>query len=231
MAGIGSLTYKPNTKTANDIRIYYNLGTAYIVKKYSGATEVAVHDCNGNAPAACPAGDFSATVTLGGNLIEHGSSPLVLPIGSPRGAALEGDITPASGSDEYEVWCLPDTANDVLICYEQGFTADPGIEQNPVPRKYDPVDHYIKVRPETSISMTDAYVSNWEGIQAIRGRIVTLICKIFPEDSVVPSEVKYYTNCQMSIPTINGDGDGTAPMQISATGQFNRFLSFSANVA
>lgn len=128
--------------------------------------------------------------------------------------------------DSYQLFVLPNPAENVLICYDRGFEANLGDTQRAIPRKFRAVDHYVTTRGESSITLNDLLVSNKRGLRRIRGRDVTLVVTLTPGGFGLPVEVQYFTKVRLNVPMSVPEGDDS--VQISGTGNFEFDLVFSA---
>jgi hypothetical protein len=213
-----TMGFRKETKTGNEVALYYNLGIGIIKKRLFNGGSTVVTSCGGSN--ACPANSFDATV-LTSVLADDQPAFGTMPANSPLFTAVEGEQSITTDGVFADLVCLPDPANDVLICFDQGFEASLGATFRAVPRKYDVADHYVRQRSENSIRISDFFVSNWAGIQRIRGRRVTIIAKIFPQGGGQPSEIQYYSNVLLNVSPLNYGNDGNANIEINGEGAFN----------
>jgi hypothetical protein len=236
-----TLVYSGLSKTGNDSLIYFNLDVGREIGRlvYDGTTvqKVSFSGCAGGATN--PAGGFAAFAVLqSAGAINGGTFPTGLPAKSPLFQAVEtatysDDITAytctfVTAGDAVSVVSLPNPANDTLICYDNGFSANPGTTLRPVPRKFNPADHYVVQRIEGTINLGDMYVSAWEGLQRIMGRRVTIIQKISAGGNGLFSEIIYYGNVYVAPQAANNPADGNASVEITAVGAFSFMARFSA---
>lgn len=222
-----TFVYTPEVKTGNEIQIYYNLGVGRVKKRKYYGGEVDNQSCAGNP--SCPAGSFDATVLTSvvnsdGLQLAFGS----IPAQAPLFTAAEGDHAPANSGVNADLVCLPDPANDVLICFDRSFSASLGSTFKPVPRKFSSADHYIRQRGDNTITMSDLFIANRVGLQAIRGRRVTIIAKIYPQGGGSLQGAIYFSNVVLNLPPIAYSTDGNAEMEISAEGSFEFCAVFGA---
>lgn len=246
-----TLVYDPRTRVGGEAFLYYNLGEAFKAGSI-GITGPGVFDFNveqscagsNQSPPASAVWVIRArtpikatsniVVTVQGN---DAIMPALAPLGHSvefeddlSDPIVEGDISITGGvaGDSIDVIALPNPATDVLICFGQGFNAEVGEENRPIPRGFIPVDHYVRQRPTNTISLSEFYQSNREGLSLIRNRDATLILKFFPDGGATPSEIKYYTRARLSVPT-EVPQDANESVQVNATGTFAEFLSFAAD--
>jgi hypothetical protein len=245
-----ALVFDPKTRVGGEFYLYYNLGQAYRygsvgVDGEGDPTFRAEAPCAGNL--ALPASGFQvirAAVPIKADVEstwEVDSLTAKLPPFAPPGAAAELtllggtpitptlgnlDITGAVPGDSVDIMVLPNPEDEVLICYDEAFNMDVGDEQKAIGRKFSPVDHYVRQRPNNQLTISDLYVTAQEGLAALRNRPVTLIGKFFPDGGAAVGEIYYWTNVMLNVPFGKGD-DVNESVKISATGMFDRFLSFT----
>lgn len=217
-----TLVYDGKTKTNNEVWIYANLDVAILKQQLGFGQSVNVTQCVSGE--TCPIGSFDATVLNFPNKGAVGS----IPAKSPVFTAAEGVQNPTVAGDIADVICLPDPANDFLICYDQGLQITTGQTFRAIPRKFNPVDHVVRQRGDYSMTLSDLLVSNWDGLRRINGRRCTLIAKIFPAGGGQPQEIQYYTNVTLNVPTMNTGNDGNASIEVQGSGSFSFCLVFSA---
>ncbi len=217
------LVHSPKLKTGNEVYVYYNLGVGRIKERmFNGGTRV-VTSCGGNSD--CPSGSWDATVLRA--CVDHQPAFGSFPENSPIFTAFDGTHAPADEGVFADLVCLPDTDDDVLVCFDRGFSANPGATYRAVPRKFETADHYVLQRGENTISINDAFVSNWDGLSRIRGRRCTIIVKVMPEGGGLPSEIRYYSNVMLNMPDLTTQGDGNADSDFTAEGSFEFMAVFS----
>lgn len=255
-AALQSLVHSPKTRIGAEIFWYYNLGKAYlvgrIVKLASGSAFQLADSCAGNPTIptthflSARVAKFEGSTDLviedaGGSNVD-----ITIPAGSPVGFAIEcknpiPDLDPLSSftgytmtggqaGDTVELWALPDPGEDILICYDQGVTVNPGTTIKAIRRKNNPADHFVNQIGENTVTVRELHVSNGVGLAAVRGRDVTLISKVFPDNAGSPSQIEYYTNCRFS-PSKETPEDVNASVTQTSTGNFNADLNFTAAVS
>ncbi len=228
----------PKTKTGNDIQVYYNLGIGRIYKNlvYTGHSPHGVTE----APVVCcvdqrftescecpdPPGPLDkVTIIMAKNRGVVGT----LPKYSPLHTATLGEHPPTALGDIVAYACLPDPEDDKLICFDQGISVSPGVSTRAIPVKYNAADHHVRQRPENTITLNDLFVSNWEGVQRIRGIPCTIIIKIGVEGANVYTEIQYYSNVVLNPSPMNSGSDGNASIDISMEGNFAFSAIFSGS--
>jgi hypothetical protein len=217
-----TLVYDGKTKTGNEVLVFANLGVGILKQQLGFGTSVNITPCVSGE--ACPTGSFDATVINNPNKGAVGT----IPANAPVFTAAEGVQNPTVAGDTADVLCLPNPADDFLICFDQGVQPTLGETFRAVPRKYNPVDHVVRIRGEFSISLTDLFISNWDGIQKLRGRRSTIIVKIMPGGGGSFQEIQYYTNVTLNVPPVNTGNDGNASIEIQGQGAFSFCAIFSA---
>jgi len=237
----------PKTRVGGEFYLYYNLGQAYEyggigVDEAGDPTYRAESNCAGNA--SLPASGFAvirAAVPLAAaveSTWEVDAVTAKLPAYAPPGASAElgltistptaanVDVTNGAAGDSVDVMVLPNPANDVLICFDQGVNVEVGDENKAIGRKFNPVDHYVRQRPNNQLTIGDLLVSSLEGIAALRNRTVTLIGKFYPNGGAAVGEIYYWTNVRLNIPMNVGE-DPNDSVKIQGTGSFGKYLSFT----
>lgn len=226
MPALPTMQYSKLTKTSNDVAVYYNLGVGMVKKRMYNGGFMTDPACGGSS--VCPAGSFDATVLTS---VTADDQPVFgsFPANSPIGTAFEGEVAPNADGVFANLVCLPNPANDVLICFDGGVEANLGQTYRAVPRKYNPADHWVPQRAENTLRISDLFVSNWAGVERIRGRRVTIIVKVFvPGGSGAPTEIQYYSNAMLNVPTMNSGNDGNANIEIQGEGNFSIYAVFAA---
>lgn len=217
-----TLVYSGLTKVNNEVTVFANLGNGMRTKQIGVGSTILDTSCV--AGEECPLGSFLASVVSFPNKGAIGT----IPANSPTGTAAEGELTPTVLGDSVDVLCLPSPADDFLICYDQGIQVAPGETYRAISRKFNPVDHIVRTRGEQTLTLSDLFVSSWDGLQRIRGRRVTIIVKIAPGGGGVYSEIQYYVNVTLNTPPMNSANDGNASIEIQASGPYSYFAVFSA---
>jgi len=245
------LLFNPKTRVAGEFYLYYNLARA----RYVGAIGIdaegdeawrAEQSCgelpnlpasnigvvrakvplNNTAPSTWSIGAGTGTLpTLAppGQAAEIGT--IVIPVGNPAMTTVN-----TQPGDSVDVIALPGQAGDVLICYDQGFTANPGDEYRAIARKFVPVDHYVRQRPENSIDLSEFYVSSTIGLERLRGRTVTLKGVFYPDGGSVPSEIIYFTDVRLNVPFDIPD-DSNDSVNPGLTGTFRDLIALTGQPA
>lgn len=231
------LVYNPKTRVSGEFYLYYNLQPAY----YHGVIGMTDDGAQGRAETPCassPVVPSGFAVVRARTALKAGASSTwnggILPAYAPPGqsaeatsTAIPGTVTGAAVGDGVDVITLPHPAGDVLICFDQGFSAEAGDENRPIPRKFNPADHYVRQRPENTINLSDLLVCNLQGLARLRQRDCTLIGYFYPDGGAVASEIIYYTNVRLNIPK-DVPEDANESVRVNATGTFRDELVFSA---
>lgn len=222
MTALPSLVYSGSTKIGAEILVYANLGVGILKQQLGFGSAVNITPCV--AGEVCPAGSFDATVLNFPNKGAVGTIPAQAPVYT----AAEGIQNPTVQGDVADVLCLPNPADDFLICFDQGFQPTVGETFRAIPRKFNPVDHVVRQRGTYSLTLTDLYVSSWDGIERLRGRRCTIILKIMPGGGGSIQEIQYYTNVTLNVPPISTGNDVNASVEVQGTGNFSYCATFSA---
>lgn len=217
-----TLVYSRGTKIGNDVVIYGNYNTGRIKKRLYFGGSVTEESCAGEE---CPAGSFDATVLRTPN---NGTVMGGIPAYAPMYTAVEGEVSPASEGVLADLVCLPNPEDDFLICYTQNFDPQFGETFRAISRNYNSVDHQVLQRADNTLSLSDLYVSNFDGLRSLNGRLCTLIAKIYPKGGGACQEIIYFTNVSLTTPLLNKQADGNASIEISASGAFSTCAVFSA---
>lgn len=235
-----ALVFNPATRTGNEGFIYYNLEQSILLgrltKNASGTVWSPESSCAGSS--VCPTSGFYAAriaTPAGAGLTVGGKT---FPDSPPVGAALEitvagdapEDLTLTGGDigDTVEIFCMPNPDNDVLICYDQGFSADEGDTRKPIPRKLNPADHYVIQRGDSTLTLSDLFVNNWVGVSRLKGRQVTLIRRMIPNGGGAPVQIDYFTNVMFTKLPQQLPADSNESVTVDAEANFNKALAFAA---
>jgi hypothetical protein len=180
--------------------------------KASGEVAVSIGGLTATLPGLCPPG---TTVEATGS----GFTPPATPSGTA--------ITGGQPGDTFDVICLPSPASDILICYDDGFTMELGEISKPIPRKFNPVDHYVRQRPSNTLNIQNLYCCNLKGLSALAQRSCCLIGKLFPDGGGIPTEVLYWGNVRLTAP-LQIPQDANESVIVQATGSFQDYMAFTA---
>jgi len=223
------------TKTNNEILVYYNLGVGMIdkvaVARDNGVCIPQKFDpqecCNDpiNDNCQCPSDFWAATVVPKFN---RGPGDGSIPKQAPLFFAVEDYENPTVAGDVFWHVCLPPCENDKLICFDQGVVPNPGTIIRAIPRKFNPVNHYVLQRPENTLTLNDLFVSDRVGLQRIRGVPCTIIVKVNPDGAGAFQEIQYYCNVMLNPRPMNSGSDGNASIEISMEGTYSFCAIFSA---
>lgn len=211
------------TKIGNDVLIFANLGNGVLKKRLFQGGSTTVTSCAGNE--SCPSGSFDATVLTTPNKLAFGG----FVANSPMYTAKEGEISIGEAGTLADLICLPDPANDFLICYDSAFNPQHGNRFRAVPRKYNSADHYVTQRTENSLTISDMYVHNHTGLRSLNGRRCTIIAKVYPKGGGQIQETIYFSNVLLNMNLIQTQSDGNANIEISASGNFSITAVFSGD--
>lgn len=246
MATLTELVFNGRTRVGAEVLLYYNLGKGVkigsLVKQTGGVEKLPEQPCADTI--VCPTSGWVAASLPKSNLgaitaVTPGTDgfPLKSPVGSavevqdtPSTDITDFDMTGGAVGDTVDILCMPNPDDDVLICFDQGFTVTIGRADRPIPRKFLAADHFVRQRPENSIRVSDLLVGHWSGLQRINGIDVTLIAKIFPDGGTAPSEIQYFLGARLSVPPMNSGAEANDSIQIDAEGTFNFAAIFSAPI-
>lgn len=226
-----ALSWQKKTKTSNEVLIYAHnhVGLQEEVQLHGNAA-VPVQCCGGDCD--CPAGAITATMTIGPNKGSIGGG--VIPANAPLYSAAVGDHlgTTTIAGDMIAKVCLPDfdiTSDDMeLICFDQGAVPNPGLSFRPIPVKFNAVDHYVRQRPENTITLNDLFVANNDGLNRFTGRPCTIIIVVNPDGAGAYQCIQYYCNVLLNPKPMNSGSDGNASIDISMEGSFSFYCAFYA---
>lgn len=110
------------------------------------------------------------------------------------GVSLTGGIA----GDAFEIWILPDRANDVELCFHQGVSIGARSEVLQIPKRYE-IDHTKRVRADRTLSITQWYQNNLTGLSVIEDREVTLVNTIRDDGGEVETEVWYFSKARLGV--------------------------------
>lgn len=244
-----SLVYDRKTRVSGEHYLYYNLGIANYLGTVGidGSSNVAANPATSCGTAGVnPASGFMVArmrrsmLSLTDIAWTVGGLSGTIPGASPVGQACElgapltslpstTTVSAVTGSpgDSIDVIVLPPPAGDVLICYDQGLNVDTGQENKAIARKFSAVDHFVRQRPDNKVSLKDLLCCNLQGLSKLRQRDFTLKSVFYPDGGAIPSEIRYYTNCRLSVPTDIPE-DSNESVMISAEGIFKDAIVFTA---
>lgn len=246
MTTLAGLVHNGNTRIGAEAHLFYNLGRAEMVGTLiltatpDGFDRLPHSSCTGEE-LAYPASGFTVAVLPKSNKASITLTPGsgVFPANSPVGSAVEvsdSAITDIAGvsltggqkGDTIDIFVLPPPATDVLICYDQGFSASIGAADRAIPRKFNAADHFVRQRPENSLSISALKQTHWVGLNRINGIDVTFIAKLYPDGGSAPSEIQYFLKARVSVPPINSPSEANDSIQLDAEGIFDRAAIFAA---
>lgn len=223
-------------KSSNEILVYLNMGVGLIkdtalfsvlngVMRATDNPHFGIGNLCCGRSCVCPDNSWDATVIQNKNTVAVGG----LPVNSPLFAAIPDVIDPAGEGDIVNHVCLPTIEDDVLICHDQGASAQPGIVFQSIARKFNTIDHRIRQRPENSLTLQNLFVSSWVGLQRFMGVPCTAIIRVNPDGVGTFQEVHYYCDLVLT-PVPMDSGEGNDPINISMSGDYS-FAAIFANQA
>lgn len=170
-----------------------------------------------------------AILTSCGNTAIGAAAPLGIPANSPiYTAMIGGSAAPVGVGDSLLIADVPCWQDLTLVCYDQGGSPSPGIPYRAIPRKFNPVDHYVRIRPENRITLSELYVSNWDGLQRIKGCPCTVVVALMPSGFGAYQEIIYYCNVVFPPQGNNWGAEGNDSQTISLEGSFSFCAVLSA---
>ncbi len=107
-----------------------------------------------------------------------------------------------------------------IINFDNGFSWNKGSTSRAIPNKFNPVDHYKRIRGENSISITQLYTLDEDSLQFLRDRDVTIKAEIHEDGSAEITETHYFSFVRLNTPMSAG-GDG-ADVSQDADGNFRQ---------
>lgn len=237
MPALPGLVYNGLTKTGNEALIYWNPRPGRMIGRiFHDGTSVQKSATTACGTPTQPTGGFVARLLMSRNEADINGIPALSPLYTaeeidsavPSNDINDFDAAPTVAGDGVTIVSLPNPADDVLICHDRGFSMNPGVTQRPIPRKMEAANHHVMQRAENSINLTDLFVSNWDGVQAIRGQEGTIIVKIFPNATAAPQEIQYYSGAVLNPQPMNAPSESNDSIEISMDGTFNFAAIFSA---
>jgi hypothetical protein len=107
-----------------------------------------------------------------------------------------------------------------IINFDNGFSWNKGSTSRAVPNKFNPVDHYKRIRGENTIGITQLYTLDEDSLQFLRDRDVTIKAEIHEDGSAEIAETHYFSFVRLNTP-ISAGGDG-ADVSQDADGNFRQ---------
>lgn len=231
MVALPAFTYDPKTKVNAETMVYAipypgQILDALQYRADSGtlhkASDINANGCCGGE-CPCPPVSFNATVTQNANKAPIGG----LPINSPLYSAVTGLINPTGDGDSVYHVCLPEFSEMTLICFDQGVSPTIGHNQKPIGRKFLNVDHRVRQKTSDTISLSDLFVSNWDGLSAIRGIPSTIAVLVTP-DGIATQQITFYSNVVINPMTPSHGSDENESITLTFEGDINFIATFSA---
>jgi hypothetical protein len=176
-----------------------------------------------------PAPSSNVTINMGGQFGTNTGAIGVIPGLSALYTGCDAFVAPGAVGDMALQCEIPRIAGGVpdpgagwaLLCYDHSFKADPGVVWKPIVNKFNPVDHYVRQRPDNKLSLTAMFVNGQAHLQRLRGIPLTLALCVVPDGMGVFSEIQVYADVMLNVPPMAAGSDGNASIEISAEGSFS----------
>jgi len=108
-----------------------------------------------------------------------------------------------------------------LINFDNGFKMTPGTTSKAIANKFNPVDHYKRIRGENTFSVSQFYTVFNESLQYLRDRDFTLKVEVHEDGAANIKETYFLSKVRLNVP-LNVGGDG-AEANVDADGNFRDF--------
>ena len=228
-----TLIYNGLTKTGNEMHVYIDKcpGRMLYQKTYVHGSGMLTFNYQASCGQgfACPHPLEATILTSCNNNAIGGVPPAGIPADSPMYTAMVGHNEAFTGNGVSVLWAeIPDFDYATLVCYDQGGNPTPGLPFRPIPRKFNPVDHYVRIRPENRITLSELFVSNWDGLQQVKGCPCTVILALMPSGAGAYQEIHYFCNTLLNPNSFNWGAEGNDSQTISLEGSFSFCAILSA---
>lgn len=226
-----ALVYSGLTKTGNEMHVFVHKWPGRMsAQRTLLSTGVTSFDyqlgCGQGAAYTCT--EELSILTSCGNHAVGSAAPLGIPANSPIYTAMDGWTNPAGIGDSLLLVEVPCWEERILVCYDQGGSPTPGLPFRPIARKFNPVDHYVRTRPENRITLSELFVSNWDGLQQVKGCPCSIILGLMPSGAGAYQEIHYYGNVLLNPNSFNWGAEGNDSQTISLEGSFSFCAILSA---
>lgn len=134
-------------------------------------------------------------------------------------------VTNGIAGDGFDICVLPDEDDDVEIAFDQGLSLQKGTQVKPVYRKFE-LDHTKRIRGENTLTISQWYVHNKDGLARISNREVTLIQHIKDNGGNQATEVRYIEKCRLGI-SLEAPSDENGELTANGEGSYGREFIFS----
>ena len=132
-------------------------------------------------------------------------------------------ITGGASGEKFEVVFVPQSDWN-LLGFDQGFSYDPGITYRAIPKKFDSIDHYKRIRSEPTFNISELYEAFDKGLENISGRDITVRVLIKDDGGATTTEELYFEKVRVTAAkTFPADGDAT----VAGTGRANRQIAIA----
>lgn len=225
------LTYSPLTKTGNEMHVYIHKWPGMMLYQRTmttGGEKIFDYQasCGQGSVYACT--HLLTILTSCGNTAIPGVAPLGIPANSPMYTAMVGNGIPSGVGDSVLQVDVPCWEELSLVCYDQGGNSTPGIPFRAISRKFNPVDHYVRIRPENRITLNELFVSNWDGLQQVKGCPCTVVLALMPSGAGAYQEIHYYGNVLLNPNSFNWGAEGNDSQSVTLEGSFSFCAILSA---
>ena len=133
-------------------------------------------------------------------------------------------ITGGASGEKFGVIFVPQSDWN-LLGFDQGFSYDPGVIYRAIPKKFDSIDHYKRIRSEPSFNVSELYQAFDKGLENISGRDVTVKVLIKDDGGATTTEELYYEKVRVTAAkAFPADGDAT----VAGTGRANRQIAIAS---
>jgi len=139
------------------------------------------------------------------------------------GAVTSVSIAGGSAGEKITIIALPAASTFTYIGFDQGFSWDEGTTSRAIPHKYVSVDHWKRMRGETTLSISQLYQSFNRALTYIRGRDFTLKAEIHDDGSASVSEYIYFDKCRIASNPVTVGADG-ADITASGDGMYQKMV-------
>lgn len=168
---------------------------------------------------------LTGTATIAALVSEDQSYEVVVPAGKKWKTITSVTCSNGVRGDGFDLAVLPASANDVILQYDQGISANPGKEVKAIYDKFV-LAHNKRIRGDRTLTVTVFYENALKGLSRIHNRDVTLIQQVKDDGGNAVSEYRYYEKVRLSVPLdfpSAPDGEAT----VKADGTYGRCFVFS----
>ena len=132
-------------------------------------------------------------------------------------------ITGGAAGEKFEVIFVPQSGWN-LLGFDQGFSYDPGVIYRAIPKKFDAIDHYKRIRSEPTFNISELYQAFDKGLENVSGRDIVIKVLIKDDGGATITEELYFEKVRITAAkTFPADGDAT----VAGTGRANRQIAIA----